>query len=131
MSLCQSETSNPSATLVSIPDNVTNVFLTTLTSKEAWIGGIVPMTFSGHLIGSPVEWLDGSNSTSYTNWYDNSTTSVINPNPSISNIQSILNTIVKGYMSLNYNQSKGMWGRYLLTIRSLGSLCQYNPAQQP
>ena len=135
---CQSDaTSNPTANIASIPDNITNEFLATLTSKEAWIGGYILTKSNGEKEG-PVFWLDGSN-TSYTNWYvkSKSRLSIINPIPTMPTIPTL------SWISFNYLQSKGMWGAYssssastigqaisiLSPVKpSFGSLCQYNPA---
>ena len=120
---CQSATSNPTANLASIPDNVTNEFLAKVTSKESWIGGIVQIKSNGEK--EAPYWLDGTSS-SYTNWYDNSKSrlSIMNPLPTLPPMT------LPSWMSFNNLQSQGMWGTYSLIAPvkpSLGSLCQYNP----
>ena len=65
LSFCKSKTTNPSANLVSIPDQTTNNFLlNTLPSitgnTEVWLGG--------YRENGQWKWSDGSQ-WSYTNWY--------------------------------------------------------------
>ena len=66
LSFCKSETTNPSANLVSIPDQTTNNFLlNTMPSivehTEVWTGGYRE---NGEWV-----WSDGSQWTGWTNWY--------------------------------------------------------------
>ena len=128
---CQSATSNPTANLASIPDNMTNEFLATVTSKESWIGGIIEIKLNGEKV-VPINWLDGSSS-SYTYWYVNSKSRLTIMNPISTNL--IFPSISLPYwISFNYLQSQGMWGTYSLLASvkpSLGSLCQYYPAPTP
>ncbi len=62
--LCQSESQNPTASLVSVHDNTTNHFLTTLTKKNSWIGGYQDDTQTWF-------WSDGSDWNEFGNWHYN------------------------------------------------------------
>ena len=59
---CQTCSSNPTSTLVSIPDSATNNFVTSLISGNAWIGG---QSNSARRWS----WLDGGTRWSYQNWW--------------------------------------------------------------
>ena len=58
---CQAASQNPSSTLASIPDKVTNIFIGKLQTKEHfWTGG--------YETGGDWGWTDGSPWTGFTNW---------------------------------------------------------------
>ena len=100
---CQSSNTNPTSTLVSIPDKGTNDFLTTLTKVNAWTGGFKN---SKGVWG----WTDGSPWT-WWNWKSGE------PNNAGGH---------EDFIEINFG-STGLWNDDPDVKFRKGALCQYNP----
>lgn len=106
---CQSESTNPTTSLVSIKDRTTNDFLITVTKRMAWIGGYKNQNGTW-------AWSDESIWTGYENWYI--------PLDPIHQNQYLNNR--EDYLMFNYWDYDGAWYAVKNTVKQ-GSLCQYNP----
>ena len=103
LNLCLTASKNPTSTLASIPDNVTNIFLTMLTKKPSWVGGY--QDSSGQWV-----WTDESDWTGYENWKSGE------PNNALR---------FEDYLGINF-KGIGLWNDYEPLVK-LGSICQYDP----
>ena len=99
--------------LVSIPDEITNDFLTTITKEEVWTGGYQPPGQTWH-------WSDESRWTGYSNW------NVGQPdNHDWSNHEW---GGFEDYLGINF-EGVGKWNDYP-PLYTMGTLCQYDPTLQ-
>ena len=101
--MCQKATDNPTASLVSIPDKITNDFLNSLTMVETWAGGYLKSE-------GQWAWTDGSE-WKYTNWAQGQ------PN----NRRGVEDVLVLRKFEDGWNDGN--------KSTKYGSLCQYNPRQ--
>ena len=98
---CQNELTKPAANLVSVPDQTTNDFILTLTTKNVWIGGYRDDSENW-------AWSDGSKWTGYANWFNESTMNTDN------------------FLMFNFWGHDGMWNSAENNAFQ-GSLCHYDP----
>ena len=99
--------------LVSIPDEITNNFLTTITIKESWTGGYQPSGKSWH-------WSDESPWTGYSNW------NVGQPDNRDWSAHEWGGW--EDYLGINF-EGVGKWNDYP-PLYTMGTLCQYDPTLQ-
>ena len=99
--------------LVSIPDKITNDFLTTVTREESWTGGYQDDSETWY-------WSDGSTWTGYNNWKSGQPDNYDWRNHAWGGFED--------YLGINF-EGVGNWNDYP-PLYLMGSLCQYNPTPQ-
>jgi len=96
--------------LVSIPDKITNDFLTTVTREASWTGGYQDDSETWH-------WSDGSTWTGYDNWASGQPDNCDWRNHAWGGFED--------YLGINF-EGVGNWNDYP-PLYLMGALCQYDP----